>query len=453
VTGHGLPGGEEDRTRRRVLLLATTTGYQTRAFDEAAGRLGVQLALATDRCDVLDDPWRDGAIAIRFHDEDAAVAAIVAAAHERRIDGVLVVGDRPTTIAARVGEALGLEGHPAEAARRAASKAETRERLRHARLPVPWFATVPVDRDPIALAPGLRYPLVVKPVSLSGSRGVIRADDAAEFAVAFNRLRALLRSPDIRAERNPAHDLVVIEGFVSGREYALEGILERGRLRVLALFDKPDPLDGPFFEETIYVTPSRAAEPVQESIHRHVERAAAAIGLWHGPIHAECRVNDAGVFVLEVAARPIGGLCARALRFEDTASSSPMLPRSFEELLIRHALGEPLEGWTREKPASGVMMIPIPRRGVLRRMDGVEDARLVQGVVDVRITAKPDQVLTPLPEGASYLGFIFTRASEPAAAEHALREAHARLRPVIDPALTIVSANVGREQLYNHIHG
>src|SRR5256712_833982 len=301
----------------RVLLLATTTGYQTRAFGDAAERLGVELVFATDRCHLIEDPWQDGAIPIRFYDEAASVEAIVESARSRPIDGILVVGDRPTVIAARVAGALGLRGHPPAAAAMARNKQLTRERLRDAGLLTPWFQTNPIGADPTPIARSLAFPCVVKPLALSGSRGVMRADDPASFRDAWGRLWALLQSPDIRAERSEAHDTVLVEGFIPGREVAVEGVLHEGRLQVLAVFDKPDPLDGPFFEETIYVTPASWSAEGQQAIVDAVARAAGAIGLAHGPIHAECRVNERGVFVLEVAARPIGGLCAGALLFED----------------------------------------------------------------------------------------------------------------------------------------
>ena len=354
----------------RVLLLATTTGYQTRAFGEAAERLGVQLVFATDRCHMIDDPWRDEAIPIRFYDEAPSVAAILESARLRPLDGVLVVGDRPAAIGARVQQALGLPGHPPDAAAAAGNKQTTRKRLREGGLAVPWSVSTAMEADASVLAASVTYPCVVKPLALSGSRGVMRADNTKEFIESFHRLRTLLRSTEIRAERNDAHEMAMVESFIPGGEYALEGVLEHGVLRTLALFDKPDPLDGPFFEETIYVTPSTASEDVQRAIVNAVARAADALGLRHGPIHAECRVNDEGVFVLEVAARPIGGLCARALRFQKGA----IRLFSLEELLLRHALGESLAGWTRETRASGVMMIPIPRRGILRHVDHVDQA-------------------------------------------------------------------------------
>jgi biotin carboxylase len=417
----------------RVLLLATTTGYQTRVFGDAASRLGVDLVFATDRCHVLEDPWRDSAIPIRFHDEPASVAAIIEAARVDPIDGVLVVGDRPTVIAAEVARVLGLPGHPPGAAAAARNKQLSRERFRDAGLPVPAFQTAPINAE---LPTPVSFPCVVKPLALSGSRGVIRADDPESFRTAFVRLRAILESPEIRAERNAAHDAVLIEEFIPGRELALEGVLHQGALHVLALFDKPDPLDGPFFEETIYVTPSLLPQWEQRAIVDAVARAVAAIGLRHGPIHAECRVNDRGAFVLEVAARPIGGLCARALRFERTDGAWC----SLEELLLRHAVGEPLDGWRRERCGSGVMMIPIPRRGVFRDVNGIAQARAVSGVDDVQITAKADQRLVPLPEGASYLGFIFARGPSAESVECALRAAHAQLRFTVDPELPVVQS-------------
>jgi hypothetical protein len=307
-----------------------------------------------------------------------------------------------------------------------------RERLRGAGLPVPWFIALPTRTDPSLIAESMPFPCVVKPLVLSGSRGVIRADSKEEFTAAFTRVQRLLAATDVRAMQDPAADAIQVEGFIDGREYAVEGVLEQGELVTLAIFDKPDPLEGPFFEETIYVTPSRADERLQHEIRRAIAAAARAVGLHHGPVHAECRVNDSGVFVLEVAARPIGGLCARTLSFDGPQGQRIGL----EELLLRHALGESCRQWIREATASGVMMIPIPRAGVFRRVDGVEAASEVDGIVGLEITAKADQQLVPLPEGASYLGFIFAKGETPAHVEHALRAAHARLHFVIDRSLT-----------------
>ena len=414
----------------RVLLIATTTGYQTRAFGEAAERLGVELVFATDRCHGLDDPWRDGAIPVRFHDEAAFLEAIGEVARHQPVHGVLAVGDRPAVFAALACEALGLKGHPPAAARASGNKLETRRRLAAAGLPCPRFSEVMLDGE----LPALAFPCVVKPLGLSGSRGVIRADDPETLHTALERVQRLLSRTDIRARRCPSDDRVVLEAFVPGREYAVEGVVEDGTLRVLAVFDKPNPLDGPFFEESIYVTPSARSVAEQRRMEQAVADAVGALGLRHGPVHAECRVNEVGVFVLEVAARPIGGLCARALRFQGPGGVA--LP--LEGLLLRHALGESLSGYRRETDASAVMMIPIPRAGVYRRTHAVDAARAVPGIIDVVMTAKPDQRLEPLPEGASYLGFIFARCGRPAEAVTALRQAHARLRVVIDTPIVVV---------------
>jgi biotin carboxylase len=334
-----------------------------------------------------------------------------------------------------VARAIGLKGHSVDAAARSRNKLASREAFRLAGLPVPWFDLVPVESHASDVARRIPYPAVIKPAALSGSRGVTRVDNPAEFITAFDRLRCLLQTADVRAERDPAHDSIVVESFIPGVEYAVEAVLTDGRLRILAIFDKPDPLDGPFFEETIYVTPSIAPPARQRAVERAVAEAARAIDLHHGPIHAECRVDGDQIYVLEVAARPIGGLCSRALRFQSGSDTA-----SLEEILLRHAIGEDISGYARELGASGVMMIPIPKRGVFRRVEGVDAARAVSSVEDIRITAKPESLLVPLPEGKSYLGFIFARAAQPAAVERALRDAHARLQFVIEREVVVTSS-------------
>ena len=418
---------------KRVLIIATTTGYQIRSFGKAAEALGVRLVFASDRCDQIEDPWWDQAIPIRFHDEAASLRSIVTAMASAPPDGVIAVGDRPVTVAARVLEAFGLPGNSTAAALASRNKLESRTMLDAAGLAVPAFRPVSISEDPAEIGLSVPYPVVLKPLTMSGSRGVIRADNAREFVSAFNRLRALFDQSDVRAERENAHGTLLIESFVPGREYAVEGVLTDGRLQLLAVFDKPDPLDGPFFEETIYVTPSREPEPVQSRIVSTVVAGASAIGLRNGPLHAECRVNERGVYVLEIAARPIGGLCSKALRFV-----SPLGEASLEEVLLRHALREDVSSFSRERAASGVMMIPIPRRGIYKGVAGEREARSVPGIVDVTITAKPDAKLTPLPEGKSYLGFIFAQAPTPLAVEQALRAAHAKLKFQIDREIALV---------------
>jgi biotin carboxylase len=420
----------------RILILSTTTGYQLRSFGESAARAGIELMFATDRCHHLDDPWRDAAVPVRFHEEDASLAAIVEAAKARPIDGVLAVGDRPVVLAARAAGALGLRGNPPEAARASANKTLTRERFAAAGLSVPWFVEVPTA-DPAD--PRIQYPCVIKPIGLSGSRGVIRADTREQLESAVSRVRALLSRNDLRAARTGLDDTLLIEGFIEGRELAIEGVLTAGSLRVFAIFDKPDPLDGPYFEETIYVTPSVLPQAQQAAVVAQVSRAAAALGLTDGPLHAECRVGPGGVFILEAAARPIGGLCARVLQFERAQGAARM---PLEEILLRHAAGADISVYDREAQAAAVMMIPIPKRGILKRVEGIDAAADVDGIEEVRITAKKDQLLERLPESGSYLGFIFARGPRPADLVAALKQAHARLRFRIDTPLTIVATQV-----------
>ncbi|MEK6588865.1 MAG: ATP-grasp domain-containing protein, partial [Chloroflexota bacterium] len=247
------------------------------------------------------------------------------------------------------------------------------------------------------------------------------------FRVAFERLVPILRAVDLddASNVNQVEHQILVESFLPGVEVAVEGLLMGGELSVLAIFDKPDPLEGPFFEETIYVTPSRHPVAVQEEIIDTTQKAVTALGLTEGPVHAELRVNEGGCCLLEVAPRSIGGYCSRALRFGAGAT--------LEELIIQHALGLPLTSTLPATPASGVMMIPIPRAGILCEVQGIEQAQQVPGIDEIRMTIPVGQAVVPLPEGSQYLGFIFARAESPERAEAALRMAHARLNFVIMP--------------------
>jgi biotin carboxylase len=413
----------------RILLIAATTGYQTRAFAEAASRLGVEVTLATDRCHVLEDPWRDRAVAIRFEEPEESARVLAAlvdtAALPHRPDGVVAVADRSTTIAALAAERLGLPWHPPAAVALCRNKRLMRDAFARAGLGVPKNFAVPLDSNPRDAAAAIEYPCVLKPLGLSGSRGVIRADDETEFVAAFERIRRILRLPEIRCLNDAADGAIQIERYIPGREFALEGIMTDGALQVLALFDKPDPLEGPFFEETIYVTPSREPAAPQRAIYETCRAATKALGLAHGPVHAEMRVNERGVFMLEIAARPIGGLCARALRFKP-ALNLPAL--TLEDLVILHAIGAMPPDPQPAATASAVMMIPAPGVGILDGVEGEDRARQIPFVTGLEITAKRGEKIVPLPEGASYPGFLFAEAPDPASAEAALRRAHAELR-------------------------
>jgi biotin carboxylase len=328
-------------------------------------------------------------------------------------------------LAAMASAALGLPHNSVEAVAAARNKYRMRQILSETGIPCPRFWRFRIDDDPVAMARRVEYPCVIKPLSLSASRGVIRADDPGQFVAAYRRLVAILQRPDLAISPHRSAQEILVEGFIPGREVAVEGLLTNAQLRVLALFDKPDPLDGPVFEETIYVTPSRLPSVVQQQIASCTAEVASALELRHGPVHAELRVNAQGPWLLEVAPRSIGGLCSRTLRFGDGLS--------LEELLLRHALGLETELLQRERLAAGVMMIPIPKAGILRQVTGQENAKQVGGIEDIRITIPPGQEVVPLPEGSRYLGFIFARDSAPARVELALREAHRRLTFVITP--------------------
>jgi len=403
----------------KILLIAATTGYQVREFGDAARRMGIDLVLATDRCHVLDNPWGDDAFPVRFEDPAANLDALAA---RGPFDGIVALGDHPAYVAALAAEKFGLPFSSPQAVAASKDKYIARERFRAAGLLVPEFRRLPLDSDPCQASRSAHYPCVLKPLGLSGSRGVIRANSPGEFEAAFGRIKKLLEWEH--------EDALQVEDFIPGREYALEGLVTGGRLQVLALFDKPDPLDGPFFEETIYLTPSREPIDIQAAIHKATQRAVEALGLVQGPIHAEMRVNREGVWMLEVAARPIGGLCSRVLKFEPAAS--------LEEVILRHALGEDLRHLRLAAGAHGVMMIPIPRAGVYAGVDGLERAKEVTGVEDIVIAAKEGQQLLPLPEGNSYLGFIFARGPSPGSVEVALRNSHAQLEFRLTQALPVV---------------
>lgn len=413
----------------RILIVASKLGYQTRIFAETARRLGLEPVLATDRCGSLDDPWGDHAFPLKFHQPAASAEKL--AREISGLAGVVAVGDLPAVAAAHLATRLSLPFHPPEAVEAAGNKYLARERFAAAGLSVPAFYRVPLATDPSEACLQAPWPCVLKPLGLSGSRGVIRADNPGEFVTAFERIRRLLEAPELLRHRHPALGFIQVEEYIPGREFALEGIMTRGELRTLAIFDKPDPLEGPFFEETLYITPSREPQEAQMAMRHAIQSAATALGLTDGPIHSELRRNDRGAWVLEVAARPIGGLCARVLTFN---GGTPL-----EEVILRHAVGQPLNDLTLDGPASGVMMIPIPRNGLYEGCTGVEEAMAVEGIAGVEITARPGQRFQQLPEGSSYLGFLFAKGPGPADVETSLRRANGCLQFQFATALPVMA--------------
>ena len=403
-----------------MLLLIPSRTYRTHDFMAAASRLGIEVVVGSEHRPALAGLMEGRHLRLDFHDIQPSTRRIVEFSKTHPITAVVAVDDGGTLLAATAAAALALPHNAVDAVEAARDKARMRERLLAAGLPTPRFMTVGIDEHPEAIAATLRYPCIIKPLDLSGSQGVIRADDATVFPSVFRRVAAIVKS----CAPNGGPRSLLVEDFITGDEVAVEALLRRGGLEVLAIFDKPDQLNGPFFEETIYVTPSRLPAATQARIEEATARATQALGLTEGPIHAELRLNRDGAWILEVAARSIGGLCSRTLRFGSGIS--------LEELILRHAAGLPMPAHDREREAAGVMMLPIPGPGVLREVRGQAEARRVEGIDGLVLTIPPGEPLIPLPEGDRYLGFMFARGHSPVGVEKALRLAHAQLRIVSD---------------------
>jgi formate-dependent phosphoribosylglycinamide formyltransferase (GAR transformylase) len=488
--------------KKRLLILASKLGYQARGFAEAAQKLGVEVQFGTDRCHQLENPWGDDALPLHFERPLEAAAEIALVLRASPPDGVIALGDRATPAAAYAAQIFGIKWNSPEAVEGCRNKLRQREILRAAGVPVPDFFSFSTAQDLSLVVRRVKFPCVVKPLTLAASQGVIRANNAAEFEQAVARIGTLLTSPEIQILREPTLDRLLVEQYIPGSEVALEGLIEAGRgesgrqrsrapeeisnlkfeisdedqrmrrlpqdisnlkfggsdgmqtaeeisklkfeisggkqttgaapsrLRVLAIFDKPEPLEGPYFEETIYVTPSRLPVETQRAIEECAARTMRALGLTAGPLHAEFRVNEDGPWVLEAAPRPIGGLCSRALRFGPERIT-------LEELLVRQAVGLGGSELEREKVASGVMMIPVPRSGIFEGVGGLEEAERVASVEEIRITARLRDYIAAWPEGSSYLGFIFARAKSAEEVESALRFAHGKLEFKFSPRLPV----------------
>jgi len=389
----------------RVLLLLPTSTYRAPDFVRAATRLGVEVVVGSDEMPMIMQGATERAMVVPLDEPDAAADLIVALDDRRGVDAVVAVDDRGVMVAATAGERLGFPHNPPDAVAATRDKAAMRRALAAAEVPQPAFVLTESELPDPADFP---LPWVLKPVDRSGSQGVIRVDDLDAARTAATRIGDLCDGP------------LLVEQYVPGVEIAVEGLLRDGQLTVLAVFDKPDPLEGPYFEETIYVTPSRLSAEALGRAEIVTARACAAIGLVEGPVHAEVRLDGDRVHVIEVAARSIGGLCARTLRFGAGIA--------LEELVLRHALGMPLDGLERESGASGVMMLPIPAAGTLHEVRGQDDARAVPGVTGLEITIPRGRPVVPLPDGDRYLGFVFARGESPADVEAALRAAHAQLQ-------------------------
>jgi hypothetical protein len=416
----------------RMLFLMTARSYRNAAFLNAAEHLGIEVVQAVDMPKELSQSWSNG-FGVDFMNIDESVSTIKDYHAVHPLRAILPVDDSGSALAASAGEALGLPHNSQKAASATRDKLIFRRSLQGSRLNTPRFEEYITSEDISPLITKIGFPCVVKPRSLNGSRGVIRADNREELDAAISRTARLVRS--IRGQSQDTAVSILVESYIPGKEVAVEGILDGGCLEILALFDKPDPLEGPFFEETIYVTPSRLPEELQDEIARTTARAAKVIGLTTGPVHAELRFNNEGVWIVEIAGRSIGGLCSQTLQFGAGGS--------LEEIILRQACGLNFSSLQRSDEARGVMMIPIPGAGLLRGVDGIDQAKNTPLIENVEITAPLNNTVTPLPEGDGYLGFIFSRGNSPQGVEEALRLAHQKLTFKIDILLPVLQGNMG----------
>ncbi|MDX1435454.1 MAG: ATP-grasp domain-containing protein [Anaerolineales bacterium] len=397
----------------------TSRTYRAGSFLDAARKMGVEVVVGSEVEHVLAGQNPGGHLSLDFQDMEGATDRILDFARERPLQAVISPDDDGLVLAAMASDALGLSSSAVSAVQAARNKYRMRQVLADAGMPSPWFLRMDVNQDPAERLDEVSFPCVLKPLALSGSRGVIRADTPSEFRHAFDQIKTILAEPDAGLQSGALGRHILAEGYIPGEEVALEGLMIDGRLKTLAIFDKPDPLIGPYFEETIYTTPSRHPLRLLEEVRSAAASAAAGLGITQGPVHAEMRFNERGVFAVEIAPRSIGGYCSKALRFQGGVS--------LEELVLRQALSQDLAGAKRESQASGVMMIPTPSAGQLVQVTGRKEAREVAGVDEIMITIPPGALLRSPPFGVEYLGFIFGRAATPAEVEAALREAHARL--------------------------
>ena len=405
----------------RVMLLIPTASYRAPDFMSAADKLGLDVVVASDIDQPLADMYPGRWLTLPYHDIERGAQAVARYADRFPVDAVVAVDDPGTILAAHATAELQLTGNSPESVLGTRDKSELRRALDTHGVRSPWWQVYRFED--VSPANSLIYPVVVKPLGLNGSRGVMRANDSASFDRAVDRLRRLLSTRSAAEECGELADRYLVESYIPGTEVALEGLLRDGELHTLAVFDKPDPLDGPFFEETIYVTPSRLPDQQIEEIVETARRSAEALGLRDGPLHAELRLNDEGAWPVDVAARTIGGLCARTLRFG--------AGMSLEEIVLRHAISAPLETLNREASAAGVMMMPIVGRGRIKAILGLDEAAAVPLIEDIEMEARVGDMLVPLPEGADYPGFIFARGEHPAHVESALREAWSKIEFVL----------------------
>jgi len=410
---------------KRVLILIPTASYRAHDFMAAANRLNIEVIIGSDRRQALSKLLPDFSLALNFLKPESSIKKIQEFCRREPLSAIVGVDEETVILAAMASEALELPHNSVSSVSATRNKYLMRREMAEAGLLSPRFRVISSDSNPKGPAAEVEYPCVLKPTFLSASQGVIRADSQGQFVGAFKQIVEIISVPSNRKKSPETRDQILIEDYIPGTEVAAEGILMNGEFKLIAIFDKPDPLEGPYFIETIYITPSRYPKGVKDEIVQTTLDAVRALGLTTGPVHAEMRINERGIWMLEIAARSIGGLCSRALRFSNGIS--------LEELILRHAIGDDISQIEREEKASGVMMMPVPKAGILKEVKNIEGAKQMPGIENVVITIAPEQKLDPLPFGSRYLGFIFARGESPGFVETSIRDAYRRLEVVIQP--------------------
>ncbi|MBS1256004.1 MAG: Alanine--anticapsin ligase [Deltaproteobacteria bacterium] len=388
-----------DKTSIAVILIIPSASYRSNAFMNAADKLDLKILVVTDNSQVFSDQFPDNIITMNFDHWTEKLDEISEWSDRFNLMAVIGVDEESILLAAIFSQYLGIEHNSIESVMRTKNKLLMRFELKKARMNCPWFRSFSIEKLPDDIIEEINFPCVIKPTFLSASQGVLRVNNEQEFKEGFQILTDLLSQKKIKKRGGEEANYIMVEEYIPGNEVSIEGIVSQGKLKILAIFDKPEPLEGPTFEETIFVTPTTLSGSMQSSLYETAQQAMETLGIVKGPVHIEVRINSNGNYILECASRSIGGMCSKILEFQGGMS--------LEELILRSSLGRNIEKSNLSDTAKGVMMMPIKNSGKLKEMRGVEEAISVDGITDLQITIKPGEMLDPLPKGDRYLGFLF----------------------------------------------
>ena len=391
---------------------------------DAATKLDLKVLVITDKSQVFSEYYPEKVITMNFEHWEEGLENIREWSERYDLKAVIGVDEESIILAAKLSESLCIEHNSLESVKLTKNKYLMRRELKKSGLKSPWFKRFSIDEKPKDIFTELRLPCVLKPTFLSASQGVLRVNSFKDFVKGFELLSDLLTEMKVKKRGGDQVKWILVEEYIPGKEVSIEGIVNEGKLKDLAIFDKPEPLEGPIFQETILITPSILDEHLEFSLLETAQIALKALGIRKGPVHIELRINDKGNYILECAARSIGGLCSKVLEFKGGMS--------LEELILRSALGRNVEKTQLIDKAKGVMMMPTEKRGILREIHGIKAALAVKGITDVQITIKPGEMLEPLPKGDRYLGFLFAEGKDQDTVKIALQEAWLKIKVVLD---------------------